>query len=98
VNRSSTPHTVTYTPDYYAIGHASKFVHPGAQRIGSNDLGGAAGIETVAFRNPDGSIVLVVLNNADTPGELWVSWHARSFKTTISAGSVSTYLWHPRQK
>jgi glucosylceramidase len=94
VNRSSTPHAVTYTPDYYAIGHASKFVHPGAQRIGSNNLGG---IETAAFLNHDGSIALLVLNNADAPKEFWVSWHAKSFKTSLSAGSVSTYLWRPRQ-
>jgi len=97
VDRSSTPHAVTYTADYYAIGHASKFVHPGAQRIGSNNLGGVAGVETAAFRNPDGSIVLLVLNNADAPEEVWVSWHARSFNTSLSAGSVSTYLWRPRK-
>jgi len=98
VDRSSTPHAVTYTADYYAIGHASKFVHPGTQRIGSNNLGGATGVETAAFRNPDGSIALLVLNNADAPAEFWVSWRDLSFKTSLSAGSVSTYLWHPRER
>jgi glucosylceramidase len=64
VNRSTEPHAVTYTADYYAIGQASQFVHPGAVRIDSNELG-QSGIETVAFKNTDGSIVLLVLNNAD---------------------------------
>ena len=50
------------------------------------------------FRNPDGSIALLVLNNADAPAEFWVSWRERSFKTSLSAGSIATYLWHPRER
>lgn len=92
VNRSAEPHTVTYTQDYYAVGQASKFIHPGAVRIASNDLS-SSGIETAAFQNPDGSIALLVLNNADASAGFQVSWHGRSFKTTLSAGSVSTYVW-----
>jgi glucosylceramidase len=49
---------VTYNVDYYALGHASKFLQPGAYRIGSNTFG--SNIEDVAFRNPDGSKVLIV--------------------------------------
>lgn len=92
VDRSKEPHAVTYTADYYAIGQASRFVHPGAVRIDSNELS-EAGIETVAFKNRDGSIVLLVLNNADSPQDFSVSWHGKSFKTSLSAGSVSTYQW-----
>lgn len=95
VNRSVDPHTVTYTPDYYAIGQASKFVHPKAVRIASNDLT-SSGIETAAFQNPDGSIALLVLNNADAPADFQVSWRGKSFKTSLSAGSVSTYVWRSK--
>jgi O-glycosyl hydrolase len=49
--------------DYYYWEQFSKFVEPGARRIGSTDLG-LGDIETVAFQNPDGSIVVVALNSA----------------------------------
>ncbi len=92
IDHSAEPHPVTYTADYNAIGHASRFVHPGAVRIDSSELS-QAGVETVAFRNTDGSIVLLVLNNADTAQDFSVTWHGKSFKTSLSAGSVSTYEW-----
>jgi len=92
VNRSTQPHSVTYTADYYAIGHASRFVHPGAVRIDSSELS-QAGIENVAFKNTDGSIILLALNNADTSQDFSVCWHGKSFKTSLSAGSVATYEW-----
>jgi glucosylceramidase len=92
VNRSAEPHGVTYTPDYYAIGHASRFVHPGAVRIDSSDAS-QAGLETVAFKNTDGSIILLVLNNIETSQNFSVSWHGRSFRASLPAGSVSTYQW-----
>lgn len=92
VDRSAEPHNVTYTPDYYAIGHASRFVHPGAVRIDSTDLGEAS-LETVAFKNTDGSIVLLVLNNAGTSQDFAVGWHGKQFRASLSAGSVATYEW-----
>jgi glucosylceramidase len=92
VDRSAEPHKVTYTQDYYAIGHASEFVHPGAVRIDSTDLGPQS-LETVAFQNVDGSIALLVLNNADQPADFSVSWHGKSLQTSLNAGSVATYRW-----
>jgi len=93
VDSSAEPPTVTYTADYYAIGHASRFVHPGAVRIDSSELS-QDGLETVAFKNTNGSIVLLVLNNGDTSQNFSVSWHGNSFRTSLNAGSVSTYEWH----
>jgi O-glycosyl hydrolase len=46
--------------DFYFWAHFSKFVDPGAVRLETPDVGGT--IENVAFKNPDGSIVVVVLN------------------------------------
>jgi glucosylceramidase len=95
VNRSVEPHTVTYTADYYAIGQASKFVHPGAVRIDSSEPEDKS-LETAAFRNADGSIALLVLNNAEKDANFSVNWHGRSFQTSVGAGSVATYVWKPR--
>ncbi len=55
--------TYAENEDYYYWAQFSKFVDPGATRIDSPDLG-TGSIQTVAFRNPDGSIVLVALNPA----------------------------------
>ena len=54
--------SVTYNAEYYVLGHLSKFVPPGAVRIASTAQG-QGGIENVAFRNPDGTIVLVAVNS-----------------------------------
>jgi O-glycosyl hydrolase/alpha-tubulin suppressor-like RCC1 family protein len=57
-----------YNEDYYYWSQFSRHIQPGAVRIGST-TDPAAELNTVAFKNPDGSIVLVVLNGAHMPTE-----------------------------
>jgi glucosylceramidase len=55
-----------YQSSYYAIGHFSRFVQPGARRIlcaTSRDE-----VEAAAFRNPNGQIAVVLLNRSDERG------------------------------
>ncbi|KAL3870680.1 hypothetical protein ACJMK2_038724 [Sinanodonta woodiana] len=47
--------------EYYSIGHMSKFVQPGAIRLESPYFGWDD-LHTVAFKNPDQSVVIVVVN------------------------------------
>lgn len=47
---------------YYTIAHAAKFVRPGSVRIASNML---ANLPNVAFKNPAGKKVLIMLNNSN---------------------------------
>ncbi len=54
---------VVFQPSYYAIGQFSKYVRPGAKRIGFSKPW--RDVEATAFQNADGSIVAVVYN----PGE-----------------------------
>jgi glucosylceramidase len=51
---------ITYSGQYFAIGHFSKFIKRGAKRIESQAK--IDGLEHVAFENPDGGRVLVVTN------------------------------------
>jgi glucosylceramidase len=54
---------ITRNVEYYVLGHASRFVRPGAHRIESTT--GVKGLESVAFQNADdGSLALIVLNSA----------------------------------
>lgn len=64
VTVNNTAGTASYNAEYYVLGHASKFVKPGAVRIDSSTFG-SGNIEDVTFQNPDGSDALIVLN-ADT--------------------------------
>ncbi|MBF9239294.1 RICIN domain-containing protein [Hymenobacter sp. BT683] len=83
---------VTKNVEYYVLGHASKFVDAGALRIASNS--NAGGIETVAFRNPDGSKVLIALNNGNGASTFKVQWGSQSFNYTLPAGALATYKWN----
>lgn len=51
--------TVTYNPDYYVMKHFSSFIQRGAYRLG---IRGSFAGDSLAFRNPDGSIVLELYN------------------------------------
>jgi glucosylceramidase len=96
VNDSASPSTVATTVDYVALGHASKFVVPGAVRIDSNTFGHGS-LDDVAFRNPDGSIVLVVLSGSNEPVLFNVEWQEKYFSFTLQGGSVATFRWHSPQ-
>jgi glucosylceramidase len=92
IDRSAMPARPSFTADYYAIGHASRFVHPGAVRIASTDLGRAS-LETVAFQNSDRSVVLIVLNNAASAQTFTIAWHGKRISSTLPSGALATYLW-----
>lgn len=84
---------VHYNVEYYVLGHASKFVAPGAVRLASTGDGGSAEIEHVAFRNPDGTHALVVLNSAGEPRTFGVRCSDDSFGYRLPAGAVATFTW-----
>ena len=81
-------------PDYYVLGHASKFLVPGAVRIASDEPAGMQ-IRDVAFRNPDGTVVLYTLNTGTASRQLRIRFRGKSVATAIPAGSVATFTWKP---
>ncbi len=94
IDDSVSPANVTFNVEYYILGHLGKFVVPGAYRINSNTFG-AGSIEDVAFQNPDGSIVLLVLNSATSAGTFAVSSNGQTFNYTLPAGALATFDWKP---
>ena len=87
--------TATYNAEYYSLGQVSKFVKPGAVRIGSNTFG-SGNIEDVAFQNPNGSDALVVLNsNTSSANTFGVDENGQYFNYTLPAGAVATFTWTP---
>jgi glucosylceramidase len=88
--------TVSTDAEYYTIGHLSKFVKPGAVRIGSTSYGttGWNGqLMSAAFRNPDGTTALLVHNENDEPRSFAVAVGDRSFEYELPGGSIATYTW-----
>lgn len=86
---------VTYNGDYYGLGQASKFLMPGASRIDSS--AGSNGVTDVAFKNPDGSKVLVVYNAAANQQRFDVQWGGQWFAYTLPSGAVATFKWSGSQ-
>ncbi len=80
---------------YYTVAHASEFVKAGAVRISSNTF--SASIQDVAFKNPDGSKVVVALNTATSSQTFKIKWGAESFTYTLPAGAAATFKWSGTQ-
>jgi glucosylceramidase len=79
-----------YTNSYYYIGHFSKFVKPGAKRIGSSPS--RSQLLSTSFVNPDGKISTVVMNHSDKPVTyfLWIDGQAAEVKSP--AHSIQTLV------
>lgn len=75
---------------YYIIAHASKFVRPGSVRIGSNIAGT---LVNVAFKNPQGKKVLIVLNKGTTPQSFHIRFNGKMVTTQLDNGAVGTFVW-----
>ncbi|MDF3143717.1 MULTISPECIES: ricin-type beta-trefoil lectin domain protein [unclassified Streptomyces] len=79
----------TYTDNYYQLGQFSKFVVPGATRIGYSDGGN---VWAQAYKNPDGSEVLVAHNNNSSATTFTTTWNGDgSFQYTLPAGATVTF-------
>jgi len=65
-----------YTNAYYYIGHFSKYIKPGAKRVSA--ASSRSGLITTAFRNPDGKLVVIVMNQSEKqmPYNLWINGQA----------------------
>jgi glucosylceramidase len=84
---------VTYNADYYALGHFSKFVRPGAVRIGSSAPGGA--LRQVAFANADGRLAVVTHNTGGASIRVRVGSGAGALNVGVPAGAAVTVAWTP---
>jgi glucosylceramidase len=85
---------ITYTGLYYYLGHFSKFVKPGAYRI--NCVGGSPQHNFAGFLNPDGSIVINIINNGDE-SDCKIQWHDKSTIKRLKAHSITTVKWNLKE-
>ncbi|MBR9860780.1 glycoside hydrolase family 30 protein [bacterium] len=79
---------VYYTPLYYVMMHFSKFIRPGASRIGiemSDD-----DLQATAVQNKDKSTVLVVFNEGDTVKSFNLVMNQKTTVITIKPQTIQT--------
>jgi glucosylceramidase len=97
IDDAVTPSRIIPTVDFTALGHASKFVAPGAFRIDSSSFEQER-LESVAFRNPDGSIVLIVLNGGNSAVTFNLNWKNMYASYRLGPAAVATFHWSSSTK
>lgn len=91
---------VTRTTGFWLLSHFGRAVRLGAVRVRSTTCGqGRASrtLQSVAFRNPDGSIALAVFNNSTDRKAFTVldAGRGQGFPATLVPGAFATFTWGP---
>jgi glucosylceramidase len=92
VNRTS--RTITYNPLYYYMAQFSKYVRPGAIRIGCAATGTGAP-QVMAFKNVDSSIVVIAYTAASATYNARIVWGTQQIEYAATARSMDDFVWSP---
>jgi glucosylceramidase len=77
---------------YYEIGHLSKVIKSGAVRI-SADGYSASGLQYQAFKNPDGSYAMVILNKSGSAKSFDVNDGTNKFNCSVPSKAAVSLRW-----
>merc|ERR1712187_1049041 len=96
-------------PQYWYVGHFSKYILRGSKRIVSEVIGstshrgysyraygtcdGSDGLQATAFQRPDGRNVVVVLNCGNDHIDFKLLDGARAARASIPAHGIQTYMF-----
>jgi glucosylceramidase len=81
---------VYFTPLYYTMAHFSKFIRPGAVRIGFESADKE--LMVTAAQNPDGSIAVVVFNPGEKEKAFNISLPNQTVNAFISTKAIQTIV------
>jgi glucosylceramidase len=81
---------VYYTPLYHVMRHFSRYIRPGAVRIGVDSP--VESLMVTALENPDGSIVVQILNQSDSEEQFALELEGRSAEISIPASALQTVI------
>ena len=84
---------ITRNVEYYVLGHASRFVVPGAYRVATAKRGDD--VEAAAFVDPDGTRV-AILHRKSGDGPVTISLDGERYSVALPRGSVATLRWSRR--
>jgi glucosylceramidase len=80
-----------FTNSYYYIGHFSKFIRPGAKRVSAGTTSNQ--INSTAFMNTDGSLVVVALNDSEEKVNYLLTVGNKSTNIDIPQHSIQTIVF-----
>lgn len=84
---------VLFQSSFHYIGHFSRFIRPGARRVACAFAGeSAAGLETTAALNSDGTLAIVVHNPTESEVRFTLELGAESLPCRIPAAAIQTYV------
>ncbi len=75
---------------YYYMGHFSKYIKPGAKKIGYSRF--TMDIEMTAFKNLDDSIVVVLLNRKDINQEFNLQLNGEIYHDNLDSHAILTFV------
>ena len=81
---------VYYTPLYYAMVHFSRWIRPGAKVLEVACPEGE--LMATAVRNPDASLVVVLLNLGDAAVGIDLSIDGKTYSLAISGEAIQTVI------
>ncbi|MEL7122809.1 MAG: glycoside hydrolase family 30 protein, partial [Bacteroidota bacterium] len=81
---------VYMTPLYYTLSHFSRYIRPGAERIGFENSDDS--LMVTAAKNPDGSIAIVVLNMEEDAKTFELSLGEKTKTVAISGKAIQTIV------
>ena len=88
---NKTTHEVTYTGTYWYLAHFSKFVKPGAVRVGTSGV--KNGVRAMAFAANDGGYVMELLNSLRESAKVNLEFNGKRVPLDLSARSITTLTW-----
>ncbi len=81
---------VYFTPLYYTMSHFSRWIRPGAVRIGHSQT--EEGLQLTAVQNPDGNIAVVLLNEEAQAKEYKLKLGDKSVPIQIAGKAIQTVV------
>lgn len=81
---------LTFNPSYWYIAHLSKYIQPGAKRIFC--AGGVTEVYQTAYANPDGTKVIVAMNEADRDFDTNIDVDGRKLGLKLEKHSIVTII------
>lgn len=84
---------VYFTPIYHTLAHFSKFIRPGATRIGFENPDDEMMVTAVS--NPDGSVAVVVFNPTGQEKNFAIELSGQSAQLSISKQAIQTIVIKP---
>lgn len=82
---------VYFTPLFYTLAHFSRFIRPGAVRVGFDNPDRQ--LQVTAVQNPGGQVVVVIFNPEEKQRQVRLSLEGKTIHTIISAKALQTIVY-----